>query len=90
LVFRWDNTLFHTAATVLDCLDINSMSHPPNSPDLVPVDCLLFPKVTIGLAGISMTQEAFQITWEGVKRTIAKEIFAAAPRRWQERIKKYL
>jgi hypothetical protein len=37
-----------------------------------------------------MTQDAFQMKWEGVKRTIAKEIFAAASRRRQERSKKCL
>jgi hypothetical protein len=78
LAFHWENAPFHTATTLLDCLvamNIKSMLHTPNMRDLVPGDCVLFPKVTIEHAGISMTQEAFQKNWEGVKRTIAKEIF---------------
>jgi hypothetical protein len=37
------------------------------------------------LAGISMNQETFKKSWEGVVRTIPKEDFAAAFRWWMER-----
>jgi hypothetical protein len=40
------------------------------------------------LAGLSLKQETFQKSWEGVIRTILKEDFAAAFRRWMERCKK--
>jgi hypothetical protein len=40
------------------------------------------------LAGISMTQDTFQKKWGGVLRTIAKDDFAAAFRRWKERCEK--
>jgi hypothetical protein len=71
-------------------MSINIMSHRPNPLDLVPVDCLLFPKVKVQLGGIPMTQETFQMTWDGVKRTIAKETYTAASRRRHEQNKKYI
>jgi hypothetical protein len=40
------------------------------------------------LAGLSLKQETLQKSWEGVVRTIPKEDFAAAFRRWMERCKK--
>jgi hypothetical protein len=40
------------------------------------------------LAGLSTTQESFQKSWEGVARTIPKDDFATAFRRWMERSEK--
>ncbi len=40
------------------------------------------------LAGQTLTQETFKKSWDGVFRSIAKEDFAAAFRRWNERCEK--
>jgi hypothetical protein len=48
----------------------------------------MFPKVEDELAGQTLTQETFKNSWEGVVRSIAKEDFAAAFRRWKERCEK--
>jgi hypothetical protein len=53
--------------------------------DLALADFFLFPRVKTELAGLSMNQETFQRSWEGVFLTILKEDFAAAFRRWMER-----
>jgi hypothetical protein len=39
-------------------------------------------------AGQTLTQETFKNCWEGVIRSIAKEDFTAAFRRWKERCEK--
>jgi hypothetical protein len=52
------------------------------------VDIFLFPRVKSELAGLSMTQESFQKSWEGVVRTIAQDDFTAAFRQWMEQSKK--
>jgi histone-lysine N-methyltransferase SETMAR len=67
---------------------IKTILHPPYSPDLAPADYFLFPRVKAELAGISMTQDTFQKKWDGVLRTISKDDFAAAFRRWKERCEK--
>jgi hypothetical protein len=48
---------------------------------MVPVDYFLFPRMKAGLAVISMTQETFQQTRDGVMRVIAKGDIIAAFRR---------
>ncbi len=87
---HWDNAPVHTAATVqyLEAKGVKMLHHPPYSPDLAPVNFFLFPRVKTELAGLSMNQETFQKSWEGVVRTILKEYFAAAFRRWMEPCKK--
>jgi histone-lysine N-methyltransferase SETMAR len=88
---HWDNAPGHTAATVADFLAakrVKSVPHPPYSPDLAPADFFLFPKVKAELAGQMLMQETFKNSWEGVVRSIAKEDFATAFRRWKERCKK--
>jgi hypothetical protein len=40
------------------------------------------------LAGISLVQEAFQKTWDGVLRIITKKAFAAALWQWKGRCEK--
>jgi hypothetical protein len=54
---------------------------------MVPVDHFLFPRVKAELAAISVMQETFQMTWDWVLRTIAKEYLLAALLRWYERHK---
>ncbi len=80
---HWDNAPVHTAATVQEPL-----RHQPYSPDFAPADFFLFPRVKTELAGLSMNQEAFQKSWEGVVRTIPKEDFASASQWWKERCEK--
>jgi histone-lysine N-methyltransferase SETMAR len=78
---HWDNAPVHTAATVQEYLaakGVKTLRHPPYSPDLAPADFFLFPRVKSELAGLSLKQETFQKSWEGVVRTIPKEDFAAA------------
>jgi histone-lysine N-methyltransferase SETMAR len=88
---HWDNAPVHTAATVQEYLaakGIKTLRHLPYSPDLAPADFFLFPRVKAELAGLSLKEETFQKSWEGVVRTIPKEDFTAAFRRWMERCKK--
>jgi hypothetical protein len=51
---------------------------------MVPGDYFLFPRVKKELVVISVTQESFKETWDGVARTIAKEDFTTAFRRCKE------
>jgi hypothetical protein len=62
--------------------------HPLYSLDMVSVDYFLFPRMKTVLLVISVTQESSKKTWDGVARTIAREDFTAAVRRWQEQYKK--
>jgi histone-lysine N-methyltransferase SETMAR len=89
--FHWDNALVHTATVVRDWLaarQVQMIDHPPYSPDLAPADFFLFPKLKMQLAGLTLTQDTFKNTWEGVIRTLSKEDFATAFRRWYERCEK--
>jgi histone-lysine N-methyltransferase SETMAR len=91
MVLHWDNAPAHTAATFQEYLvakGVKTLRHPPDSPDLAPADFFLFPRVKTELAGLSMNQETFQKSWEGVVRTIPKEDFATAFRQWMERCEK--
>ncbi len=66
---HWDNAPVHTAATVQEYLaakGIKTLRHPPYLSDLAPADFFLFPRVKIKLAGLSLKQETFQKSWEGV------------------------
>jgi hypothetical protein len=84
--FFWDNTPAHTTVIMQNCraaMNIKTIWHLANTPELVPVDCFLFPRVKAELADISVTHEAFQKAWDGVQRTIDKKGFAAAQRRWK-------
>jgi histone-lysine N-methyltransferase SETMAR len=45
---------------------IKLLSNPPFSPDLIPADYFLFPKLKKELAGFTITQEEFKKEWEGV------------------------
>ena len=66
------------------------LDHPRYSPDLAPVDFLLFPKVKEALAGYTIAADGLKKAWDGVTVTIAKEIYAAAFQRWFERSQKYV
>jgi histone-lysine N-methyltransferase SETMAR len=88
---HWDNAPVHTAGEVqkyLTAKGIKTIPHPPYSPDLAPADFFLFPKLKSELAGISLAQDTFKTTWEGVVRSITKDEFAAAFQRWMERCEK--
>ena len=90
-MFHWDNAPVHTAVTVKNWFAnhaIPVLEHPPYSPDLAPADFFLFPKVKELLAGTNITADGIKQAWEGVTRTIAKEDFTAAFRRWYERCNK--
>ena len=89
--FHWDNAPVHTAAIVRNWFaarDIQLLEHAPYSPDLAPADFFLFPKVKEQLSGLTLTQDSLKTTWEGVTRSIHREEFAAAFRRWYERCQK--
>jgi histone-lysine N-methyltransferase SETMAR len=90
-LLHWDNAPLHTAAKVQEYLaakGIKTLRHLPSSPDLAPADFFLFPMVKSELAGLSINQESFQKSWEGVVWTIPKDDFAAFFRRWMERSEK--
>jgi hypothetical protein len=59
-----------------------------NSSDFSPEEFFLFPKVKEQLAKITQAQNNLKCNWERAIRTITKEEFAAAFRRWSERNKK--
>ncbi len=82
---HWDNA---PVQEYLAAKGVKTLRHPPYLPDLAPADFFLFPRVKSELAGLSLKQETFQKSWEGVVRTIQKEDFAAAFRRWMERCEK--
>lgn len=89
--FHWDNAPVHTAVAVKNWFAAHSiplLEHPPYSPDLAPADFFLFPKVKEMLAGHTLTAGGVKTAWEGVTRTIAKEDYATAFRRWYERAEK--
>ena len=64
------------------------IQHLPYLPDLAPGDFFLFPNVNEQLAGITLTQQRFQPTWERVLKSITAAEFATAFLRWYERNKK--
>jgi hypothetical protein len=52
--------------------------------DMVKAEYFLLPRVKAELAAISVMQESFQKTWDGVAGTITKEDFTTAFRRWKD------
>jgi hypothetical protein len=52
------------------------------------VDFFLFPRVKSELAGLTLFQENYRNSWEGVVRIITNEEFAAAFRQQRERYEK--
>jgi hypothetical protein len=51
---------------------------------MVKAEYFLLPRVKAELAAISVMQESFQKTWDGVAGTITKEDFTTAFRRWKD------
>ena len=89
--FHWDTAPVHTAAVVRDWMaakQILLLPHPPYLLDLAPADFFLFPKIKTQLAGLTLTQETFKKTWDGVTRTIAAPEYTTAFRQWYERCEK--
>jgi histone-lysine N-methyltransferase SETMAR len=88
---HWDNAPAHTATVVQEFLaakSIKTIAHPPYSPDLAPADYFLFPRVKTELAGVSLNQDTFRTGWMRALRTIRKDDYATAFRRWLERYEK--
>jgi [histone H3]-lysine36 N-dimethyltransferase SETMAR len=88
---HWDNAPAHTAAVVQEFLaakSIRTIAHPPYSPDLAPADFFLFPRVKSELAGDSLDQGSFRSSWTRALKTIYKDDYATAFRRWLERCEK--
>ncbi len=59
---HWDNVPVHTAMVIHKFLAKKRnklLSHPPYSPDLIPADYFLFPKLKKELTGFTITQEEF-------------------------------
>jgi histone-lysine N-methyltransferase SETMAR len=90
---HWDNTLVHTAASVQNYLTakgVQMICHLPYSLDLAPSDFILFERVKSELAGLSMTQESFQKSGEGIIQSIPRDDFAEAFEQWMEQSEKCL
>ena len=58
--------------------NIKMQDLPPYSPDLVPDNYFMYPRVKTALASKSMGPETFQKEWDGVTRTLASEDYAIA------------
>ena len=87
LLWGWENAQVHTAAAAKNWFatrTIPLVADPPYSPDHVPMDFFLFPKVKEHMSGLLLTLESLKKTWEGVSRSITAEDFAAAFRHWFE------
>ena len=67
------SSIFQTAANFAKYLASNNIKmqdHPPYSPDLVPDNCFMFPRVKTALAIKSMGPETFQKEVYWVTRTL--------------------
>ncbi len=90
-----DNASSHTVAPTLDLLrdsDIQTLEHPPNSPDLAPCDYFVFPRLKNTLRGIRHPDvPAMQAAVASELKKIPKEEFATAidalPVRWMKCLK---
>ncbi len=82
-----DNALIHTAAAVQQYLvvkGVQTIHRPSYFSNLIPANFFLFPRMKSEMAGLSLTQESFQKSWEVVFWTIAQDNFATAFQRWME------
>jgi hypothetical protein len=87
---HWDNVHVHTTMVIHEFLAKKRnklLSRPPFSPDLIPADYFLFPKLKKELAGLTMIKEEFKKEWEGVLRKVSRVEFAKAFVRRYERCK---
>ncbi len=74
-----DNTPVHTAASVVELLAakrVKTIPHLPTCLILPTVDFVLFLRVKSELVGMSLAQDTFKSSWEGVIRIITVEDFA--------------
>jgi hypothetical protein len=86
-VFDWDNDFVLTAAAVQDCLaamNMKTISQSHYLPVMASADYFLFTNMKAELMVISVMQEPFQKTWDGVLITISKDDFVTALQRWKE------
>ena len=77
----------HTAVKTrkfLDDKNIQTLPHPPYSPDLAPADFFLFPTVKAGLAGESIGSGSVKMAWERVVGGLPKEAFTKAHQKWHD------
>jgi hypothetical protein len=75
---------------VLATKGVKMICHPPYSPDLAPADVFLCRRKKSELAGLSLSQDSFPKSWEGVIRTIAPDEFTDTFRHWIERCENYI
>ena len=92
LLLHHDNASAHTAAETLDFLaasDVQLVTHPPYSPDLVPCDLFLFPPVKRQLTGKQFQNaEDARTFFEGVILDIPQSTWSGVIDSWFERIVK--
>ncbi len=67
--------------TVLVAKGIKTIHRHPYLPGLTLADIFFFPRMKSELAGLSLSQDSFQKSWEGVLQTIVQDEFA--PAFWQ-------
>ena len=92
LLLHHDNASGHTAAVTLDFLaasDVQLVTHPPYSPDLVPCDWLLFPPIKRQLKGKQFQNaEDARAFFGGVILDIAASTWSGVIDSWFERMVK--
>ncbi len=82
-----DNALVHTGAAVqlyLAVKGVQTIHHPSYFSNITPANFFLFPRMKSEMAGLSLTQESFQKSWEVVVWTIAQDHFGTAFQCWME------
>ena len=87
-ILHWDNAPVHTAARTRAFMEekkIQTLGHPPYSPDLAPADFYLFPTVKAALAGDSIQGNSIKTAWERVVGGLPKEAFFKAYQKWHDR-----
>ena len=88
LLLHYDNVSAHTAAVTLDFLatsDVQLVTHPPDSPDLVPCDWFLFPSAKRQLKGKQFQNaEDARAIFEGVDLDIPQPTWSGVIDSWLE------
>ena len=92
LLLHHDNASAYTAAVTLDFLavsDVQLVTHPPYSPDLIPCDWFLFLSVNRQLKGKQFQgAEDERAFFEGVILDILQSVWSGVIERWFERMVK--
>ena len=92
LLLHHGNACAHTAAVTLDFLaasDVQLVTHPPYSPDLIPCDWFLFPSVKLQLKGKQcQNAEDARAFFEGVSLDISQSTWSDVIDKWFERMVK--